>query len=151
MSTALISLMMHSFFVNTKMVCWKFLGRQLNSLSGTLSRRLIGKNLHFCGINIEENELLEEASKLNCKASHVPFSYLGLPLGGHPKQASFWQPVIDKIQWKLEKWKRYNLSREGRATLCKSVLSHTPTYYISIFAMSAKVSQSVERLLRNFF
>ena len=56
----------------------------------------------LCGINIEDNELLEEASKLNCRASHVPFSYPGLPL---PKRASFWQPVIDKIQGQLEKWK----------------------------------------------
>ena len=69
-------------------------------------QKIIWEKSALCGSNIEENELFEEASKLNSKASHLPFFYLGLPLGGYPKQAVFWQPVIDRIQGKLEKWKR---------------------------------------------
>ncbi|KAA0053363.1 RNA-directed DNA polymerase (Reverse transcriptase) [Cucumis melo var. makuwa] len=52
------------------------------------------------GLNIKENELFEEASKL-CKASHLPLSYLGLPLGGYPKQAVFWQPLAHPKEPKL--------------------------------------------------
>ena len=43
------------------------------------------------------------------------------------------------------------LSRGGRATLCKSVLSNLPTYYMSLFLMPEKVISILERILRNFF
>lgn len=87
----------------------------------------------LCGINIEENKLISVAGKLNCKAEHLPFLYLGLPLGRYSKKVSFWQPVIEKLHVKFDKWRRYNLSRGGRATLCKFVLSNLPTYYMSSF------------------
>ena len=77
--------------------------------------------------------------------------YLGLPLGGYPKKVSFWQSVIDKIQGKLDKWRRYNLSRGGKATLRKSVLSSLPTYYMSSFFMPEKVLSIIERSMKNFF
>lgn len=41
--------------------------------------------------------------------------------------------------------------RGGHATLYKSVLSHIPTFYISIFLMPETVIQLVERLRRNFW
>lgn len=63
----------------------------------------------------------------------LPIIYLGLPLGGYPRQKSFWQPVIDRIHKKLERWKRYNISRGGRQTLCNSVLVSLPTYYLLYF------------------
>lgn len=31
------------------------------------------------GVNIDENKLLFTASRLNCKAENLPFTYLGLP------------------------------------------------------------------------
>lgn len=77
--------------------------------------------------------------------------YLGLPLGGHPKKTAFWQPVIDEVQGKLDKWRRYNLSRGGRVTLCKSVLSNLPNYYMSTFLIPKKVAVTLERTIRNFF
>ena len=63
----------------------------------------------------------------------LPIIYLGLPLGGYARQKSFWQPVIDRIHKKLERWKRYNISRGGRQTLCNSVLVSLPTYYLLYF------------------
>ena len=83
------------------------------------------------GINVDDGKLLSVAARLNCKVEHLPLVYLGLPLGGCLKEVEFWQPVIDKLQRKLDKWRRYNLSRGGRATLCKSVLSNLPIYYMS--------------------
>ena len=40
---------------------------------------------------------------LNCKIEKLPLMYLGLPLGGYPKSVRYWQPVLDKVQQKLDK------------------------------------------------
>lgn len=78
---------------------------------------------------------------LSCVQHFCLFMYLGLPLGGYPKSSSFWQAVIDKIQKKLDRWKRFNLSRGGgRLTLCNSVLS-------SILFITRKFSQCLSKLL----
>lgn len=95
------------------------------------------------GINIDDNEVCSVAAMLNCRVEKLPLMYLGLPLGGYPKEL-FQQPILDKIQGKLSKWKRYNLSRGGRLTLCKLVLSNLPTYYMSIFFTPEKVVSSLE-------
>lgn len=77
--------------------------------------------------------------------------YLGLPLGGYPKQLSLWQPIIDKAYLKLDRWKRYNLSREGCLTLCNVVLANLPTYSMSIFQMPNSVISKSERIMYSFF
>lgn len=86
----------------------------------------------LCGVNVDEIELMSTASSLGCKADHLPLFYLGV---GTESKVTFWQPVIDKVHKNLDKWKRFNLSRGGRATLCKSVLSNLPTYCMPTFLM----------------
>lgn len=104
----------------------------------------------ICGVNVDDSKLISVAASLNCKAECLPFMYLGLLLGGYPKRVSFWLSVIDKLQGKLDKWRRYN-SRGGRATLCKLVLSTLPIYYMSSFLMPEKVIAMIERIMRDFF
>ena len=41
---------------------------------------------------------------LDYKASDWPILYLGLYLGGNPKACGFWDPVIEKISWRLDEW-----------------------------------------------
>lgn len=72
-------------------------------------------------------------------------------MGGHPNSLFFWQPLLDKISKKLDRWKRFNISRGGRLTLCSSVLSSIPLYYFSMFVMPSQVSIELERMLQNFF
>lgn len=91
------------------------------------------------------------ASRLQCKVEYLPFDYLGLPLGGHPKWNTFWQPVTDKVLKKLDQWKQFQLSRGGRLTLCNSVLSSILLYYMSIFLMPPCVLVEFKRKIRNFF
>lgn len=61
----------------------------------------------LCGINVEYIGN-SKAAALNCKVEHLPFLYLGLPLGGYAKQLVFGWPVIDNFQKKLDRWKRFN-------------------------------------------
>ena len=101
--------------------------------------------------NLGDDELSRMAGKVGCKMEKLPFLYLGLPLGGYPRQKLFWQPGLDRVYKKLNKWKRFNLSRGGRQNLCNSVLASLPTYYLSIFAIPEKVVSDFEKLIRKLF
>lgn len=95
-----------------------YLGQKVNWDKSTIS-----------SVNIDDETLSLTVAWLKCKVGILPFIYLGLP----PKKHSFSQPIIDKIHSKLERWKRHNLSRGGRLTLCNAVLSNLPTYCVSNF------------------
>lgn len=41
------------------------------------------------------------ANLLNCRVMHVPFVYLGIPIGANPRIADTWSPVIFKLAKKL--------------------------------------------------
>lgn len=77
--------------------------------------------------------------------------YLGMPLGGNPIKFAFWDPVVSKIHKRLEGWKRGSLSRGGRLALIRSVLTATPTYFLSLFKIPKKVALEIERKMQEFF
>lgn len=93
-----------------------------------LGQKVSWEKSALCGINIEVFPMHAHGCNL----------YLGLSLGGYPRQVSFWQPDVQTF-------------KRGRATLCKLVLSSLPTYFISSFLMPEGVISSLERILRNFF
>jgi len=49
------------------------------------------------GVNVSDYWLNEAADMLGCKVGKVPFLYLGLSIGGDPRQWSFWEPVVDRV------------------------------------------------------
>ena len=95
-----------------------------------------------------DKDLSQMAEKLECKVIKLPFLYLGLTLGCYPRKKLFWQPIIDRVHKKLDRWKRSNISR--KQTLRKSISASRPTYYLSL-CHSDNVASSLEKLLRNFF
>lgn len=76
--------------------------------------------------------------------------YLGSPLGGNPKNADFWSLVQEKIFKKLDRWKRYQISRGVRLTLCTSALGSIPLYYLSLFQLPVLISKKLEKSMRLF-
>ncbi|GKU97112.1 hypothetical protein SLEP1_g10291 [Rubroshorea leprosula] len=90
------------------------------------------------------------ASTLNSKCGHLPFLYLGLPVGGNPHHLKFWKPVVEKFQSKLATWKGKLLSFGGRITLLTSVLSALPLFYFSIFKVPKGVVSELEKIQKNF-
>ena len=72
---------------------------------------------------------------LCCKVGCLPMSYLGMPLGAHFKDASIWNPILEKVEKKLSSWKQLYLSKRGRLTLLNSTLLSLPTYYLSLFTI----------------
>lgn len=79
-----------------------------------------------------------------------PFYYLGVTFGGKPKSVSFWDPGYENVRCKLAVWRGFPLSKVGRATLIKVVLSSILAYYSSIFRISVEVSNKVKKTFRRF-
>ena len=93
-------------------------------------------------------EMLVDA--LGCKQGSLPMKYLGLPLGAKWKDRAVWNPIIEKVERRLARWKRLYLSKGGRLTLIKSTLSNLPTYLLSLFPIPADIAYCIEQLQRNF-
>ena len=95
-------------------------------------------------VPIGEVEDVEGLSRiLGCGVESLPLRNLGLPLGASYRDPSIWNKVIEKMESKLAGWKRMYLSKGGRLTLIKSMLSNIPTYYLSLFQIpwSGKVNR----------
>ena len=80
----------------------------------------------------------------------IPFSYLGLSIGGNPSRCSFWEPVVSKIRKRLSVWKGRNLSFAGRVCLIKSVINAIPLFYLSFFRAPSGVCKEISKLQRKF-
>jgi len=74
------------------------------------------------GVNVSDSWLNEASTVLNCKIFHVPFFYLGLPIGGDSRKLNFWKPLIERSVSRFSEWKSRNLSMGGRLALLKSVM-----------------------------
>ena len=90
------------------------------------------------------------ADILGCRVGTLPISYLGMPLGASHNSPSIWNPILEKIERKMAGWKKLYLSKGGRLTLLKSMLSSFPTYYLSLFTIPTHVANRIEKLQRDF-
>ncbi|XP_040998879.1 uncharacterized protein LOC121244742 [Juglans microcarpa x Juglans regia] len=96
------------------------------------------------------NNLNKVAAILGCKVSSLPVKYLGLLLGASHKSKAMWDGIVEKIERKLEVWKRIYLSKGGRITLLKSTLSNLPWYFLSLFPLPAILANRLENLYCDF-
>src|ERR1044072_7576368 len=104
----------------------------------------------LAGKCVEGNLINSLASLLHCSLMEIPFTYLGLPVGGNPRRLLFWKPVIDRLSSKLTKWKQKALTFGGRLCLINSVLSSIPLYFLSFFKMPAGVIAKCNTIMRKF-
>ena len=95
------------------------------------------------------NNLDELANILHCRVGSLPMKYLGMPLGTF-KTTLIWNPILEKMEKKLSKWKRLYLSKGGKLTLLKSTLSSLPIYFLSLFSIPKAVVARLESIQRNF-
>jgi len=89
-------------------------------------------------------------SVLGCKQGILPMKYLGLPLGAKFKDKTIWNPILEKMEKRLAGWKHLYLSKGGRAILIKSNLLNLPTYFLSLFPISAIVVNQIAKIQNNF-
>ncbi|XP_078169500.1 uncharacterized protein LOC144563911 [Carex rostrata] len=68
---------------------------------------------------------------LACDSSNLPITYLGLPLTLRKPRKFHYQPILEAVQARLQRWKTNIISYGGRVTLVKSVvLSAMPLHYM---------------------
>lgn len=103
------------------------------------------------GINTPREWLEMAANPLLCKSGLIPFTYLGLSIGGNPTRIQSWDPIIEKLSKKLPTWKGKLLSIGGRITLIKSSLSNLPLYFMSLFPVPKGVAKKINKITRLFF
>ncbi|GJV04311.1 RNA-directed DNA polymerase, eukaryota, reverse transcriptase zinc-binding domain protein [Tanacetum coccineum] len=98
-----------------------FLGQWCDSNISTIIRVLdcffrasgLRINLHkskLMGIAVENSLVDFAANNIGCMTLNVPFSYLGVNIGGHMSRIKSWDVVINKIHSRLSKWKMKVLS-----------------------------------------
>ena len=98
----------------------------------------------------EVHNIQSLANILQCRVGSLPMIYLGMPLGTLYKTPSIWNPILKRMDKKLSGWKWLYLSKGGRLTLLKSILSSLLTYYLSLFTIPKAVATRLERIQRNF-
>ncbi|KAA0031516.1 Transposon TX1 uncharacterized [Cucumis melo var. makuwa] len=138
-------------------------------LSGQYEDFLVGKDLiHLPLLQFADDILLfckfddqillkfKEAIRLFewCLGQKVNWEKLALSGVNYPRTSYFKLLLILAARQKLYplyRWKRFNISRGGRQTLCNAVLASHPTYYLSSFSIPQNVAVSLEKITRNFF
>jgi hypothetical protein len=102
------------------------------------------------GTNVSTEFLGMASTFLNCKVGSFPFMYLGLPVGARAKSLSTWEPVLDRINAKINFWGNRYISLGGQIILLNSVLNSVPIFYLSFLKMPVKVIKKVEAIQRKF-
>ncbi|GFY83371.1 hypothetical protein Acr_03g0001450 [Actinidia rufa] len=110
-------------------------------------------------INLEKSELIQVGvgvnlrslvAMLGCNAGSLPTTYLGLPLGSSYKSKYVRGAVANRFERRLASWRRQYLSKGGKGTLIKSILSNMPTYFLSLFTIPKSIASRLEKLIRDF-
>ncbi|KAK8649561.1 hypothetical protein V6N13_139234 [Hibiscus sabdariffa] len=87
---------------------------------------------------------------ISCVVGQFSSDYLGLPLGPKRNLVVLWVPVVQKFYNRLASWKSNNMSYSSILVLIKSVLTSIPSYFLSIFQMTAEISQKLSGIMENF-
>jgi len=101
-------------------------------------------------IGVDSYEVKMYSEILHYGLMDIPFTYLGLPIGGNQSRRSLWKPVISKIRKKLSVWKGRNLSFAGRVFLIKFVTNVIPLFFLSFFKAPVGVCKEITKLQRKF-
>ena len=93
---------------------------------------------------------MQAADELQCNLVELPITYLGVPLEANMNRFSSWEPIIERIQYRLSAWKASCISRAEKLVLIKAVLSSLPVYYLSIFKMPKRVAAEINKIQKRF-
>ncbi|GKD79600.1 RNA-directed DNA polymerase, eukaryota, partial [Tanacetum coccineum] len=103
------------------------------------------------GIGFPHEDVLSAAESIGCFIFTMPFNFLRVKVGDSMSRRSSWEETIDKLSFRLSKWKLKALSIGGRLTLIKFVLSSLPLYHMSIFKCPMGVLKILKSIRRNLF
>jgi len=67
----------------------------------------------FGAIGVSDRWKQVAANYLNCSLLAFSFIYLGIPIRENPRRCQLWDPIIDKCERQLTKWKQRHISFGG--------------------------------------
>ncbi|KAM0834610.1 hypothetical protein ACQ4PT_063479 [Festuca glaucescens] len=88
---------------------------------------------------------------LHCNIVDFPIRYLGLQLALRPLTKAQWQPMLDAAMHIMPAWQRGMISRPGRLTLVKAVITARPVHHLLVLEVPCWVLEELEKNLRGFF
>ncbi|KAK1277454.1 hypothetical protein QJS04_geneDACA016871 [Acorus gramineus] len=103
------------------------------------------------GIHVDERKLAILAGIFGCRVQHFPTRLLGLPLHLGKLRKVDWNPLVDKLERRLEGWKGKILRIGGRLVLLQAVLSYLPVFFLSIFKVPEGILQKLEGIRCRFY
>ena len=78
------------------------------------------------------------------------FIYLGIPICKTKIKSANWEPILDKLKVKIQRWSANWLNLAGKTVLIKAVLNSMAIYQSSILLAPNAVIQKIEGLLKKF-
>ena len=107
------------------------------------------KSRVFFSPNLAQHHREELYNILNFQSTPSLGKYLGFPIKHNSIPQDFWV-VVERIQNRLAGWKTHLLSFAGRFVLTQTTLSTILNYSMQCAALPSKITQSLDRLCRNF-
>eukprot|EP00253_Pinus_taeda_P011540 PITA_11540 len=80
----------------------------------------------------------------------LPSKYLGVPLTAKSLHKSIWDPMINKMQDKINKWTMRYLNLAGRLVLTKAIIQAIPVFMLSAIPTPKGVLQHFRSIQRGF-
>ncbi|WMV37355.1 hypothetical protein MTR67_030740 [Solanum verrucosum] len=118
------------------------------SLASGLVANADKSSIYFGGAPTSiQNEILHD---LGFSQGYLPFRYLGVPLSTKRVSILQYQPLIDKIMSRIQRWTFRFLSYAGRTQLIKSVLFSIQVIWSQVFVLPKKVVKCIATLCRTF-
>ncbi|KAI5417416.1 hypothetical protein KIW84_042139 [Lathyrus oleraceus] len=143
--------------------CWNFVKEDVVNfvqefyVRGVLPRSatayflaLIPKKSKLYGVHVEDFILESASSFLACKLEKIPFTFLGIPIGGNHRRRLFWSMMLSKMKKRLSGWRGKHLSLGGKVTLLNSVINNLPIFLLSFFKAPKCVLEDIIKIQRNF-
>ncbi|KAL2250081.1 UNVERIFIED_CONTAM: putative mitochondrial protein [Sesamum indicum] len=111
-------------------------------------------------LNVEKSHIIISRSAQNVREEllavlgfqegQLPMRYLGLPLISSRLSIADYQPLLSKIDTRINGWEGLALSYAGRVQIIKSVLVAMGVYWASAFILPKGVIKDIEKRLRAF-
>lgn len=95
-------------------------------------------------INMSEDRGGMLAQSFGCIIGHMPFNYLGLPLGLTKPRVEEFMPLVSRCERRLMSTSVY-LNQAGRLQVTNAVFSSLPMFYLCTFLMHKTVIKQIDK------
>lgn len=101
--------------------------------------------------NVPRAKVLRFGGMLEFQHTFNIWQYLGFPLLSGKVTNPCFSFIIDKVDSRLVGWKGKLLSRAGKVTFAKSVLSSMPIYIMHSLCISEGICDSLDSTIKQFY